>query len=160
MTNIILSGCCGKMGRVIAEEVSLRNDCEIVAGVDIFSDSSLKFPIYSSFDNITEEADVIIDFSNPSALDGLLKYATGKSVPVVICTTGFSAEQVCAIKKAAENTAVFYSGNMSLGINLISPFIIGLKALSHFSCPPNITVLFRTVYGYLLLSMFSSTLLS
>ena len=119
MTNIILSGCCGKMGRVIAEEVKLRDDCEIVAGVDVFSDNSSGFPIYSSFDKIGENADVIIDFSNPSALDGMLKYAVSNKVPVVICTTGFSSEQVNVIKKASENTAVFYSGNMSLGINLL-----------------------------------------
>lgn len=119
MTNIILSGCCGKMGRVIAEEVKLRDDCEIVAGVDVFSDNSSVFPIYSSFDKIGENADVIIDFSNPSALDGMLKYAVSNKVPVVICTTGFSSEQVNVIKKASENTAVFYSGNMSLGINLL-----------------------------------------
>lgn len=119
MTNIILSGCCGKMGRVISEEVKLRDDCEIVAGVDVFSDNSSGFPIYSSFDRIEENADVIIDFSNPSALDGMLKYAVKNKVPVVICTTGFSSEQVSTIKKASDNTAIFYSGNMSLGINLL-----------------------------------------
>lgn len=119
MTNIILSGCCGKMGRVIAREIEARDDCKIVAGVDIVSDSSLGFTIYDDFSKIQEVADAIIDFSNPANLNGLLAFATAKKVPVVLCTTGFSTEQVAEIKKASEKTAIFYSGNMSLGINLL-----------------------------------------
>lgn len=119
MTKIILSGCGGKMGKVIAREVSLRDDCEIVAGVDIYSDGSADFPVYDDFSKIEENSDVIIDFSNPSVLDGLLSYSISKNKPAVICTTGFSPEQVNDIKKAAEKTAIFYSGNMSLGINLL-----------------------------------------
>lgn len=119
MTNIILSGCCGKMGRVIAREVEKRDDCKIVAGVDIFVDNSMGFPVYDDFSKVQEDTDVIIDFSNPAVLNGLLVYATSKKKPAVICTTGFSPEQVAEIKKASEQTAVFYSGNMSLGINLL-----------------------------------------
>lgn len=119
MTNIILSGCCGKMGRVIAREIEARDDCKVVAGVDIVSDSSLGFPVYDDFSKIQEDADSIIDFSNPAILKGLLAFATAKKIPVVICTTGFSPEQVAEIKKASEKTAIFYSGNMSLGINLL-----------------------------------------
>ena len=119
MTNIILSGCCGKMGRVIAREINQREDCTVVAGVDIATDSSLGFPIYDDFSKITEQADVIIDFSNPVVLNGLLSYATAKKMPTVICTTGFSPEQIQQIKIASQQTAIFYSGNMSLGINLL-----------------------------------------
>lgn len=119
MTNIILSGCCGKMGRVIAREIEARDDCKVVAGVDIVSDSSLGFPVYDDFSKIQEDADSIIDFSNPAILKGLLAFATAKKVPVVLCTTGFLPEQVTEIKKASEKTAIFYSGNMSLGINLL-----------------------------------------
>ncbi|MEE0930260.1 MAG: 4-hydroxy-tetrahydrodipicolinate reductase [Acutalibacteraceae bacterium] len=119
MTNIILSGCCGKMGRVIAREIEARDDCKVVAGVDIVSDSSLGFPVYDDFSKIQEDADSIIDFSNPAILKGLLAFATAKKVPVVLCTTGFLPEQVTEIKKASERTAIFYSGNMSLGINLL-----------------------------------------
>lgn len=119
MTNIILNGCCGKMGRVIAREIEARDDCKIVAGVDIVSDSSLGFPVYDDFSKIQEDADSIIDFSNPATLKGLLVFATARKIPVVLCTTGFSPEQVAEIKKASEKTAIFYSGNMSLGINLL-----------------------------------------
>lgn len=119
MTKVILSGCSGKMGKVIAREIALRDDCEVVAGVDIYSDGSAEFPVYDDFSKIVENADVIIDFSNPAVLDSMLEYATSKNVPSVICTTGFSAEQVEKIKKASEKIAIFYSGNMSLGINLL-----------------------------------------
>ncbi|MEE0264843.1 MAG: 4-hydroxy-tetrahydrodipicolinate reductase, partial [Acutalibacteraceae bacterium] len=119
MTNIILSGCCGKMGRVIAREIDKREDCKVVAGIDIFADNTMGFPVYDDFSKIQEEADVVIDFSNPAVLNGLLSYITENQTPAVICTTGFSAEQVAQIKAAAEKTAIFYSGNMSLGINLL-----------------------------------------
>ncbi len=119
MTNIILSGCCGKMGRVIAREIEAKDDCKVVAGVDIVSDSSLGFPVYDDFSKVQEDADSIIDFSNPAILKGLLTFATAKKIPVVLCTTGFSPEQIAEIKKASEKTAIFYSGNMSLGINLL-----------------------------------------
>lgn len=119
MTNIILSGCCGKMGRVIAREIKAREDCTVVAGVDIFADLTMGFPVYDDFSKIEESADAIIDFSNPAVLNNLLVYVTEKKIPAVICTTGFSAEQVEKIKSASEKSAIFYSGNMSLGINLL-----------------------------------------
>ena len=68
MTNIILSGCNGKMGRVITDCVSKRDDCKIVAGVDLNTESLFGYPVYDSFDRISEKADVIIDFSHPSVL--------------------------------------------------------------------------------------------
>ena len=119
MTNIILSGCCGKMGRVITACVENRDDCKIVAGVDLNTDSSLGYPIYSSFSDITEQADVIIDFSHPSVLNSLLDFAKSRSLPLVLATTGFSSSQTEEIKKAAENIPLFFTFNMSLGINLL-----------------------------------------
>lgn len=119
MTNIILSGCSGKMGRVIAREIAKRDDCKVVAGVDVFSDGSAEFPVYDDFSKVQEKADAIIDFSNPAVLAGLLNYAVSKNVPAVICTTGFSKEQIADIEKASKKVAIFHSGNMSLGINLL-----------------------------------------
>lgn len=118
MTNIILCGCNGKMGQVITKEVDLRDDCKIVCGVDQ-NDKADTYPVYKTFDEIKEQGDVIIDFSNPAVLENLLSYAQAHSVPAVMCTTGYSKEQVELVKKASEKTAIFYSGNMSLGINLI-----------------------------------------
>lgn len=119
MTKIILSGCNGKMGQAIVKAVADREDAVICAGVDIFTDCGYDFPVFDDFTKIDMEADVIIDFSNPVVLDGLLSYALARSLPAVICTTGYSSLQVQQIKDAAKKTALFYSGNMSLGINLI-----------------------------------------
>lgn len=121
MTNIILSGCNGKMGRVIVEEISKRDDCKVVAGVDAFANPSINndFPVYDDFSKISQQADAIIDFSNPVVLAGLLTFALKNKVPSVLCTTGFSQEQIEAIDNASKEIAIFRSGNMSLGINLL-----------------------------------------
>ncbi len=119
MTKIAIVGCNGKMGAFVARAVKEHPSCETLFGVDAFGESSYDFPVYKAFDEAVEKPDVIVDFSNPAALDGMLGYAVKNSVPCVICTTGYSTEQVAQIKAAAEKTAVFYSGNMSLGINLL-----------------------------------------
>lgn len=120
MKRILLCGCCGKMGRVITRLVGERDDCLIVAGVDLQEDRETgAFPVYSSVDHVEETVDVIIDFSHPSLLSSLLAYAKEHRVPIVLCTTGYTAEQVEELKEASQKTAVFYSRNMSIGINLL-----------------------------------------
>lgn len=119
MTNIILCGCNGKMGQFIVKAIESREDTKVVCGVDSYNKQLNDFPVYKTFDEITEKADAIIDFSNPDALSGLLCFAVKNSVPAVICTTGLSNEQKQEIKKASESVALFQSGNMSLGINLL-----------------------------------------
>lgn len=118
MTDIILNGCNGKMGAAVTKAVSERDDCRIVAGVDLYGDNS-EYKVYRNFDDVDVDADVVIDFSNPIVLDSMLAFSKRKSIPLVICTTGFSPSQVESIKEASKDVAVFYSGNMSLGINLI-----------------------------------------
>lgn len=108
------------MGRVIQQLVAGRTDCTIAAGVDLFADSAAAFPAYTNIADVQEETDVIIDFSHPSLLTPILSYAAQKGgIPAVLCTTGYSAEQVEALKTAAQTQPVFYSRNMSLGINLL-----------------------------------------
>ena len=119
MTKVILSGCSGKMGHAIVKAIDERNDCEIACGVDAYDCGDYDFTVYKSFSEITEKYDAIIDFSNPAVLDTMLDYAVTNAVPAVICTTGFSEEQIAEIKNASEKTAIFYSGNMSLGINTL-----------------------------------------
>ena len=119
MTNIILCGCNGKMGQSIVAAVEQREDCKIICGVDPYGTNNYDFITYKSFNEINERYDAIIDFSNPAVLCDLLEYAVSNSVPAVICTTGLSTEQVSEIKCASEKTAIFYSGNMSLGVNLL-----------------------------------------
>lgn len=119
MTKIIMSGCSGKMGRVITDLVGKRDDCEIVAGVDVFNDNSLGYDVFEKIENVMCDADAVVDFSNPSLLDSLLTFCKKREIPLVLCTTGFSSSQVSEIKKASEDIPIFYSGNMSLGINLL-----------------------------------------
>lgn len=119
MTRFILSGCNGKMGRVIAACVANRCDCEVVAGFDINTESHGGFPVYANPANCNVEADVLIDFSHPSALAGILAYAKEHRMPAVIATTGLTPEQQEEIKAAAAVIPVFFSANMSLGINLM-----------------------------------------
>ncbi len=119
MVRIAIVGCNGKMGYYVADSVSKRGDCTAVFGVDAYGENKFDFVTYRSFKNITDIPDVIIDFSNPAVLDDMLDFAIANSVPCVICTTGYSVEQIKQIKAAADNIAVFYSGNMSLGINLL-----------------------------------------
>lgn len=119
MTNIILCGCNGKMGKAITECVNNREDCQIVAGVDLNTEATSNYPVYDSFDKILEDADVIIDFSNPLVLDSLLEYSKSKSLPVVLATTGYSDIQTKKIYDYAKSIPLFFTFNMSLGINLL-----------------------------------------
>ncbi|MCL2036327.1 MAG: 4-hydroxy-tetrahydrodipicolinate reductase [Oscillospiraceae bacterium] len=121
MTRIALSGALGKMGRVITELVNQRGDCRIVSGIDV-SDSAEKttgFPIYRKPFDLKEDVDVIIDFSHPSALPDLLTYCKTKNLPLVAATTGYNKDEVSNIKGASTQIPVFFTGNMSLGINLL-----------------------------------------
>lgn len=128
MKKIIISGCCGRMGRVIANCILDRNDCEVVAGVDKVAEQYARFPVYTSIAEVKETADVIIDFSHPSTLDSLLAYCKETGTALIVATTGYSPEQTAKIKAAAEDIPVFFSFNMSLGINLLAE--LAKKAVS------------------------------
>lgn len=117
--NILVSGCCGKMGQVLCKLINSKEDCTVCAGLDINQNSNSDFPIFSTINALNVETDVIIDFSHPDCLDGLLSFAIKNQKPIVICTTGFSEEQMEKIKSASKNIPIFFSGNMSIGINLL-----------------------------------------
>nr|WP_297278784.1 4-hydroxy-tetrahydrodipicolinate reductase [uncultured Butyricicoccus sp.] len=119
MPKIVLSGCNGRMGRAITEICAGRPDLEIVAGFDLNAVSLAGYPVFEHPDAYTGDCDVIIDFSNASVTDELLAYCTRRHIPVVICTTGHSPEQLSAIEAASKVIPVFRSGNMSIGINLM-----------------------------------------
>lgn len=120
MTEIILSGCNGKLGTVIQAAAAERSDCHIVAGVDITGKPQADFPVYTSPEQVAEHADVLIDFSHPSALEPILSYCKNHpGTAAVLCTTGYSKEQVESIREASNTLPLFYSRNMSLGINLL-----------------------------------------
>ena len=120
MTNIILCGCGGRMGKAIT--AAAVGDYDIVAGVDINASSlaaACSFPVYESIFDFPGKADAIIDFSHHSALPSLLQYAKKTHTPLVIATTGHTEEELALMKQASEEIAVFFSGNFSIGINLI-----------------------------------------
>ena len=119
MVNVIMHGCNGKMGRVITNLVSQDNDIEIVAGVDDYTGIDNEYPVFTSIKECTVKADVIIDFAVTSAIDNLLDYSVSTKTPVVICTTGLSAEQLEKVNEASKKVAVLRSANMSLGINTL-----------------------------------------
>lgn len=118
MLKIILSGCSGKMGGVITSIINADEDAKIVAGVDPYIREDLGYPVYSTFDNLPE-CDVIIDFSNPAALYAMINYATKTKTPIVIATTGYNDKEIELIKETAKVIPVFFTFNMSLGINLL-----------------------------------------
>lgn len=120
MVNIIMVGCNGKMGQVITDIVKNDAETEIVAGIDIFDDGHNTYPVYDSITGVQESADVIIDFSNPKSLDSILDYAVRNQVPAVLCSTGYSKEEIDKINEASKKVAILRSGNMSLGINTMA----------------------------------------
>lgn len=120
MVKILLVGCSGKMGRMISSTVEKFKDLSIVAGVDKFKEESLKYPIYDNIDECNEEIDVILDFSRPDTLKQISQFATNKNKPVVFCTTGYNEEQKAYIQALSSSIPVFFSANMSIGINIIN----------------------------------------
>ncbi len=119
MTKMIMHGCNGRMGHVIVDLVKEDSDIEVVAGVDAFGESNYDFPVFKSLLDCNVEADVIVDFSNASAVDGLLDYCADKKLPVVLCSTGLSDEQLAKVKDTSSKVAVLKSENMSVGINTL-----------------------------------------
>lgn len=117
MLRIIMRGCNGKMGQNITEIVKNDDEAVIVAGVDYNTTQLSDYPVYATMGEIKEEADVIIDFASPMNLEDLLDYSIEKQVPMVLCTTAYTPEQLQMIKDASEKVAVLRSANMSLGIN-------------------------------------------
>ena len=119
MVRVILHGCNGRMGHVVAGIAAADPDIEIVAGVDLGGASDVAFPYYNSVSDVKEEADVLIDFSNAAAVDGMLAACEQKGIGAVVCTTGLSDEQIANISSVAEKIPVLRSANMSVGINLL-----------------------------------------
>ena len=122
MPKIIISGCNGRMGQVVTRMCAERG-FEVVAGFDISAVKKNDYPVYADPMEFSGSADVVVDFSNPSAISGLLAYCKSRKMPIVICTTGYNDEQLAMIKQAAEEIPVFKSGNMSVGINLLTALV-------------------------------------
>lgn len=118
MIKVILCGASGKMGKFIASCIKEDEEMRVVAGVDKVNNGQ-DFPIFPSFNDITVSADIIIDFSHVSLLDDILSFATKKKMPAVLATTGYNESQINKITEASKSIPVFFTFNMSLGVNLI-----------------------------------------
>lgn len=119
MTKIIMHGCNGKMGQVISEIVKTDEAAEIVAGIDIVDNHDNGYPVFTNIFDCNIDADVIIDFASYKAVDNLLLYSTDRKIPVVLCTTGLSEEQLNKVEEATKSVGILKSANMSLGINML-----------------------------------------
>ncbi|WP_105616207.1 4-hydroxy-tetrahydrodipicolinate reductase [Vallitalea okinawensis] len=119
MTKIIMHGCNGKMGQVISQVAANDSETEIVAGIDLNTNTALSYPVFDSLENCTVDADVIIDFSIAVAVDSLLDYVEATKVPLILCTTGLSKEQMDRVYQISQTAPVFFSANMSIGVNLL-----------------------------------------
>ncbi|MDD6401046.1 MAG: 4-hydroxy-tetrahydrodipicolinate reductase [Lachnospiraceae bacterium] len=119
MVKVIMHGCNGKMGKIIAGICKEDPDIEIVAGIDVFDDGKSEFPVFTDIMKCDVNADVIIDFSIATAVDKLLEFVEERKIPVVLCTTALSPEQLSKVEKVSKNVAVLKSANMSLGINTL-----------------------------------------
>lgn len=127
MTKVIMHGCNGRMGRAIVDLAAADSEVEIVAGVDAFGDNNYAFPVFKSLSECDVDADVVVDFSNAGAVESLLKTCAERKLPVVLCTTGLSEEQLQFMKATSKDIAILKSANMSVGINTL------MKVLSEIS---------------------------
>ena len=119
MVKVILHGCNGRMGQMLSDLIAKDEEMTVVAGIEPSGEAKNDYPVYKSFDELKETADVIIDFSTASAIDGLLDYCEKTHTPLVLCSTGLSEAQLDRVERLAKESAVLVSANMSLGINVL-----------------------------------------
>jgi 4-hydroxy-tetrahydrodipicolinate reductase len=128
MVNILLNGCCGKMGSVVSTLAKGNTNLKIAAGVDKFGKAT-DYPVYANIFDCREKVDVILDFSRPDSLDNLLEYSKQNNLPIVLCTTGFTPEQINKIEEYSKVIPIFRSANMSLGVNIVNNILKKVSAL-------------------------------
>ena len=119
MVEVILHGCNGRMGQMLSGLIAEDEEMKVVAGIEPSGEAKNDYPVYKSFDELKETADVIIDFSTASAIDSLLSYCEKTHTPLVLCSTGLSEAQLDRGENLAKESAVLVSANMSLGINVL-----------------------------------------
>ena len=129
MIKVLINGCNGKMGQEVAKQVDKTEGFTVLSGVDRLDTGDNKFPVYTSYENITEMPDIIIDFSVPEATFKALEFASKNNIPIVIATTGFTDEQTNKIKEYSKSIPIFKSANMSFEINLMAKIVAQMATL-------------------------------
>ena len=123
MNRILLCGAMGHMGREVSHYAN-EYGFEIAAGIDFYTAEDAGFPLYAGFTSfIREKADLIIDFSRPAALPGLLEYALAHDLPCVLASTGYGPKEDQMIREASEKLPIFVSANMSVGVYVLKKLI-------------------------------------
>ena len=123
MVKVIMHGCNGHMGQVVSAMAAADPEVEIVAGIDLVDNRENGYPVFTDIWSCQTEADVVIDFCSAKATDVLLEYCADRKLPVVLCTTGLSEEQLKKVESTSKKVAVLKSANMSLGINLLMKLV-------------------------------------
>lgn len=129
MIKVLINGCNGKMGQEVAKQVDKTEGFTVLSGIDRLDTGDNKFPVYTSYENITEMPDIIIDFSVPEATFKALEFASKNNIPIVIATTGFTDEQTNKIKEYSKTIPIFKSANMSFEINLMAKIVAQMATL-------------------------------
>lgn len=137
MIKVIMHGCNGKMGHTISKLIENDPSCTMVAGVDVNTTCFFDYPVFSSLETCDVDADVIIDFSIAHAVEPMLKSAITKKIPVVVCTTGLSEDQINIVKETSLKIPVLFSANMSLGVNLLVSLV---KKATEILAPANFDI--------------------
>lgn len=120
MIKIILFGCNGHMGKEVQKAVFANGDFEIICGVDSNIAKDSQFLQVTNIEQFTGKADIIVDFSNHKAVLSILSYAKDNLIPTVLCSTGYTEEEVTVIDKVSKVIPIFLSANMSKAVNLMS----------------------------------------
>ena len=123
MVKVIMHGCNGHMGQVITQLVEKDPEIEIVAGIDLNDCRDNGYPVFTDIWTCDVQADAVIDFCTAKATDTLLEYCEKRQIPVVLCTTGLTDEQIKKVEETSKHVAVLKSANMSLGINLLMKLV-------------------------------------
>ncbi len=121
-TRIILCGACGKMGSNVLSLLAEDEGAVAVCGVDLYP-REIGIPVYKSFSEIQEEADVIVDFSSPIGLAERLEYAKTHKIGIVLASTGFTADDLKLVDEYSKDIAIFKTANLSLGVNLMQALV-------------------------------------
>lgn len=123
MLKILLSGCNGRMGQAVTRLTAKNDGIVIVAGIDLYKTGTEAYPVYDKPTDFTGDADVIVDFSNASALPGLVDYALSRRLPLLIATTGLDDGQIKILTDASSVIPVFRTANMSMGVNILCELV-------------------------------------
>lgn len=123
MIHMIMSGCNGRMGQAVIRQAQESGKFKVVAGYDVNPEAKNDFPVYSDFQQITQTADVLIDFSHISATRAVLDFCKANHLPLVLATTGIAGDLEQDVLRASSAIPIFKSFNMSLGISLLQALV-------------------------------------